>query len=105
MLSVFHESGQRRNYEDEKTEWSSLSVLAAMSSSQQQRQIDTLFDVPSVFVGLPDSVSYPGCGECVKAWHEAPSCDCNGQRIRFWKAVLSLRDSTAQIQATIFESF
>ena len=101
-----------RNYEEETAEWQSLSAVAAISAPETRRQLPTVYDVPSVLLKLASQgITYRGCANCSKSWKESEEgdernkpCFCAGSTPKvFWKAQVSLMDSTASITASAFD--
>ena len=39
-------------------------------ASKMIRDLDRVFEVPSVFLEFGSQLTYPGCGTCLKAWRE-----------------------------------
>ena len=108
------ESMQRRDYSTSKAEWMSLSVLESLCSRRQTRDIQQVFQVPSVLLDVEAPPTYMACSRCQKAWADAawPPCLCwpQGQvapeaRRPRWRAKLVLRDGTASLKATCFGAF
>ena len=95
-----------------KSDWTTISVLAALIKTGHVRDIQKIFQVPSVHVELEDNPVYMACAKCFKAWAEAdwPPCSCwpaasaEARKPR-WRARLVLRDGTASLKAICFDAF
>ena len=108
------ESMQRRDYSTSKAEWMTLSVLESLCSRRQTREIQNVFQVPSVVLDVEGTPTYMACSKCQRAWADEawPPCQCwpHGQvapeaRRPRWRAKLVLRDGTASLKATCFGAF
>jgi len=97
-----------RDYASEKSDWYTLSMCETICAPEERRRLSLLAQVPSVFVrGFAGRITYYGCSTCKKSWTEdfGQACQCSGgTRAVFWKAVATLVDSTAQVQATLFDA-
>ena len=106
------ESGQRRDYSNAKSEWMTLSVLDALLKTNHVRDIQQVFQIPSVHIEIEGLPTYMACSKCFKAWNDAawPPCACypaataEARKPR-WRGKLVLRDGSASIQATCFDAF
>jgi hypothetical protein len=98
---------QRKDYSTAKSNWMSLSVLHALCKAGQVRDIQAVFQVPSVHIELESSPTYMACSKCFKAWNELawPPCACGAERKLRWRAKLVLKDGTASLKATCFDAF
>jgi hypothetical protein len=98
---------QRKDYSTVKSQWMSLSVLNALLKAGQVRDIQAVFNVPSVHIELESLPTYMACSNCSKAWNEPawPPCACGAERKLRWRAKLVLKDGTASLNATCFDSF
>ena len=68
----------RKDYSTATAEWISLSVLHTLCNSHQPRDIQKVFQVPSVHIELESTPTYMACSKCFKAWAETeyPPCSC-----------------------------
>ena len=100
-------SSQRKDYVAADATWMSLSVLEALMASRVIRDMNRVFEVPSVFLEFGSQLTYPGCSTCLKAWREetVQPCQCPvAERTHLWRARVGLRDATGQIQAVCFRA-
>ena len=97
---------EKKDYASASASWMSLSVLHALCAGKQIRNIDEVFQVPSVLLEFGSVLTYPGCSRCKKAWRDeaAPPCGCGATRVQHWRAKVGMRDATGQLQATCFEA-
>ena len=103
--------GAQKDYQKEDAQWFSLSVCETLMTGQQNRQLATVAQVPSVLVSLlGDSVTYLACKTCgkgVQAGVKSCSCSTADTEPR-WKAKLRLIDASGILVGTCFaamESF
>ena len=103
---------QRKDYSTAAADWMPLSVLHALCNAGQVRDIQKVFQVPSVHIELESAPTYMARMKCVKAWAdpEWPPCACSPQasvdaRKARWRAKLVLKDGTASLKATCFDAF
>ena len=100
-------SKERKDYVAAPGTWMSLSVLDAFCASKQIRDLDRVFEVPSVFLEFGSQLTYSGCNICSKAWRDESNrpCQCGeAKRVHLWRAKLGLRDATGHIQAVCFRA-
>ena len=60
----------KKDYSNEPATWMSLSILDSVCASGQIRDINEVFQVPSIFLEFGSSLTYYGCSKCSKAWRE-----------------------------------
>ena len=102
----------RKDYEAASAEWMTLSVLDALCKAGQVRDIQKVFQVPSVHIELGDDPTYMACSKCYKAWPDPAwvPCGCHGSaseeaRVPRWRGKIVMRDGTASLKATCFHAF
>ena len=107
------DGAQRKDYSTAKSDWTTLSVLDALLKTVHVRDLQKVFQVPSVHMELEDAPIYMACAKCFKAWADVewPPCYCwsahcpaEARKPR-WRAKLILRDGTASLKATCFDAF
>ena len=112
VLSPENAQRQRKDYSTAKAEWMTLSVLDALCNSGHVRDVEQVFQVPSVLVELDGPPTYMACTKCNKGWADAdwPPCSCwpaasDAARQARWLGKIVLKDGTASLKATCFEAF
>ena len=93
-----------RDYENEDAEWTSLSVIAAVANCKEQREIKTLYQVPSIFLTVDDSLTYQGCSKCKKGCKQIdamespqPACSCGAEMKSYWRGKIMCTDASGDV--------
>ena len=106
------EVSARRDYTTAPAQWVTLSVLEKLCKAPGVRDIEKVFQVPSVHIELEDEPTYMACSKCFKAWPDTDWTPCTcwpgasaEARVPRWRGKIVMRDGTASLKATCFNAF